>query len=396
MVKSLIKYLFISIVLFSLFFLGSFKIGPLTMRNYMTVILFVIVFFLPKKEKKSDSVVTMYGVYIGMLLFCCMINGTLTSFRLVRIILAFIFPSVVVLYSLPKLITSRRDLFVTILIICVLYLLNTGITYGQYIGNSLCWQISYLIGFQIPEEAEALTLGSFLPGLTGDVVNNGYFLGCLVPVITCTLFLENKLGKIVGYILLGVSVLVTFYVQQRMAFLCIALYVMFLAFIKKEKFLRVSAFIMILALFVYGFDFSSLNLGRMTLETSNDDRAHLFDVFMSFAGSQYVFFGNYEAYLTYFGGIQHNSFTGATTLGGIPLLIVFSILTYKILLRLYRVTNDNINQYPLILSFAISCVLYVGYEQTHSAGIHNEGLLFWISYSLLLTCERLRERSLII
>lgn len=392
MVKSFIKYFFLTVILFSLFFLGSFKIGPLTMRNYMTIVLFVTAFLMPKQEELKDEVVTMYGVYIAMLILCCMINGTLTSIRLIRIILAFIFPSVVVLYSLPKLISSRLDLYVTILIITILYLLNAGVTYGQYLGNSFCWQISDMIGFQIPEEAEAFALGSFLPGLTGDVVNNGYFLGCLVPIITFALFLKNRYCKLVGYALLFFSAIVTFYVQQRMAFICVALYVIFLAFINKDKVLRGFIFLMAIGILFYGIDFSNFDLGRMTVETDNSSRTRLFDVFLNFTESEYIIFGNYEEYLKHFGGIQHNSFTGVTTLGGIPLFLVFFLLSYKMVLRLYQVLKDNYNKSPLISCFAISCFLYVGYEQTHSAGIHNEGLLFWTSYSLLLIFERLMHR----
>lgn len=387
--KSYIKYFFIFGVLFSLFFLGSLRVGPLTVRNYASVLLLVVAVFLPRQHIR-DKVVNCYVAYLLTFLLCNLANGNAASPHFIRIVMGFLFPSIVSLYAFPKLITSQKDLHFVIASLVVLYVINAAVTYAQYAGSPIAWAITDRLGFVMPDETNSYTLGSFLPGLTGDVVNNGYLLACLVPIVSIGIYSNKKLYKLLGYFMLFASSLVMFYVQQRMAFLAVVLYAVFLAVIKKDKILKGSAFVLVL-LFLVGIDTSNMDFGRISLETSNDDRARLFSCFLNFIESKHVLFGNYEIYLKDYGGIQHNAFTGVITLGGITLFIVFCILTYKCVVRLWRIIKNSINEFPIAVCLSVACFIYIGYEQTHSAGMHNEGLLFWVSYGILLAHERLKS-----
>ena len=91
-------------------------------------------------------------------------------------------PSLIVVFALPTFLRNKKEILGTMIIFFILYLLNVAITYGQFIGNKTALLISSFIGLDMTDVVRENQLGSFLGGLTGNVVNNGYFLSSCIPL----------------------------------------------------------------------------------------------------------------------------------------------------------------------------------------------------------------------
>lgn len=386
----LYTYLFLS--LFALFFCGSLTIGPLSLRNYSSLLLVVVAFIAGRKEYKIDKVVRHFVIYIILCVIVNIINGSFLSTPFIRMMLVYQLPSIIVLFSLPKLLNDKEDLVAIIFIIALLYVVNMLITYGEYIGNSFAWSIAFLVGLEMPDSVETFEFGSFLAGITGNVVNNGYFLATFLPVVSICIWKDRFLYRLTGYLLLFVAAFVIYIVQQRMAFLSLAFF-LFLVFIyKKDKYIIIGTLVLFLYIQIYGNMFSSVDMGRLSSETSNDDREYLWTQFKVFANSPEILFGGLKAYFEkYHFTMQHNAITSSFVIGGIPIFISFVILSYHIFKSIYshlkNVKTVNIAYVPL----CTGCFIYYFYSMTHSQGIQNGAVHFWLLYAIILAYDKTYE-----
>lgn len=388
------KYIYLTFVLFSLFFMGSFHVFFLSMRNIATILFLLVAIIMPSANVKMDGIIKSFIVYLTVLVLCNMINGEVVSNRFIHISLAFMFPSVVALYALPKFLKDRKDFLFILGIIIFLYLLNSFVTYGQYAGNSVAWMISSAIGFESLDKNDQFVLGISLPGLTGDIVNNGYFLATFIPIATIGLFMEKRLWHFIGYGILLFAGFCMFVLQQRMAFLSFAIYVFFIAFIKRDTVLIISAIIVFFYMFSHGNPLDNIETGRLNMQTRDESRITLFANFVEFAQSSDVWFGGIENYLKKYGGLQHNCFTAAFVLGGVPTFIAFVVMFFKILVNLEKTVLTTMKKDPIPCTLAVSCLIYAGYGMTHSSGLQNEGLFFWICYSILISYNKFKQEQL--
>lgn len=391
--QNTIKYLLLFWFLLSLFFLGSYKVGDYSIRNYMTLVFLLISINIPRKENiLNDGIVRAFLSYVIVLVFCNIVNGEVFTIQFVHLIIAYLLPSIVVLYGVPKYLNTKKDIFFVLSLLIFFYIVNLFVTYGQYVGNMFAWSISSAIGFKdTGDDAEQYLLGSYLSGITGNVVSNGYFLASFIPISTIGLFSKNRFYKIVGYLILAFASICIFVVQQRMAFLILMFYVSFLAFIKRDRYLPFLVVIVLVYSILQDLSFNTFDTGRLSMDTDNEDRIMLFEHFFNFANSENILFGGYENYQNNYGDIQHNSFTSVVILGGIPSLIAFSVLFYRVVKNLGKLMLITMNSQPIICSLSIGGLIYAFYGMTHSQGLQNEGLYFWTLYAVLIAVQRIKK-----
>lgn len=390
--KDYVKYCYLSFVFISLIFFGSFSVGPLTLRNYATLLFLIVSLHMSRDKIIFDHVVKGFIAYLTVLILCNIINGCLFSTIFFRMSIAFLLPSLLIILFLPYYISTKKDFEFVILFLIVIYVLNLLVTYGQFLGIPICWEIINFIGFESWDESEEELLGGFFPGLLGKIVTNGYFLASFLPIATIGFFHKNIFLRIGSLSILMFAGLVMYVVQQRMAFLSLILYVIFLLFVKKDKSL-IWGVVLFLGLTIFkGNVLNGIEMGRLSADEDNSSRIRLFNQFWTFANTFDVIFGHYINYLK-IGGIQHNCFTAVITLGGIPTFISFVILYYHMLKKnILIIVREVLNNYVLCV-LSVSCIIYAIYGLTHSSGLHNEGLYFWICYALILSFKRINKTN---
>ena len=392
--QSYILYIYLFFTFFGLFFCGSFIVGPLSIRNYSALLLFATSVFVNRNKFFIDSTVRVFIWYLIILILVNILNGCFDTTHFTRMMLVYQLPSIIVVYSLPKLMKTKRDVLVTMVLIVILFLMNAAITFGQFTGNTTALLISEIIGFDSSNFDGDNRLGSYLGGLTGNVVNNGYFLSTMLPISVMGLWSEKKLFRFFSLGVLAIATYCIYIVQQRTAFIILLLFYTFLILLKRDKYIIAIAVCLLFISINKTNIFTSIDMGRLSLDTSNDDRLLLFENFFRFVKSPDILLGGAQIYYdVYRGGVQHNAFTSALIIGGIPVFITFLWLVFKIFKSLHQFYRNNGNAYYIPL--CLGCTAYFLCSMTHSTGIQNGGVLFWVLYGLILSFNNVKNETII-
>lgn len=386
--KKIALYSYIFFTLFAIFFCGSLSLGAITLRNLSGLLFLIVAIFLNRNKFVGDKTCFVFVCYLFVCIMVNVLNGCLLTTPFIRMMLVYQLPSIILLYSLPKLLKSIEEITVVFYIIIILYLINSVITYGESVDDYTCWSIANMVGLETRDEVEDDAFNIFLPGLTGNVVNNGYFAATLLPVVLVGLWSKSKMKSCLSYMGLvwfSYSIII---IQQRMAFLSLIFFVIIMILQKKNKhLLYISVFLLLYSLY-NGNILSMTDMGRLSADTEDESRARLFKQFSNFMSSSDFILGGSETYYKKYGGIQHNAFTSAVVIGGIPLFISFLHLCITFITSLfyhykYSMKNGNVLYRPL----CIGCVIYFLYSMTHSEGIQSGGVLFWCLYGLILALD---------
>ena len=114
----MLKKIFLSLILFSILFLGSVGLAPgISIRNIVLVLLSVYVLFNIKDVTIGWSE-KLYFIYIAVLIFCNILNGQALEFHFIQNIGSYHFACVVLVLFFSLLVKENSDLsFITHLII---------------------------------------------------------------------------------------------------------------------------------------------------------------------------------------------------------------------------------------------------------------------------------------
>lgn len=390
---SIIGKILVAIIYCAILLMGSFMVGPVSLRNITTVLILVLL-FLNGKVKIPKGAPRVYLFYLFIMILLALLNGDVSSGWFFRQLVGFHICSLLIF--LFGVMNGRKFLNVVLYTLIFIYVCDGIITILQYYGNSIAWVFSHLFYNTSTEELSVdvansiernLSGVSMVPGILGNVVNNAYFLAVFLPVVTSSLW-KNKfnVSSLFSVSIFVIGAFAIYTTQQRMAALCLILYFVCLLvrFYLTSRNKVFSVFLIFIMIYYIASFILNVDLGRLTLETDNSDRTSLFNDFVLFSrDGNNIVFGGKDNYLNHYGGVQHNTFLDVLTRGGIVLLSVFLVLFFKVLFLCF----SNIKKYFRKLSygtpFAISCVLYLGYSMTHSSGLQSGDVMIWIPLSLL-------------
>ena len=394
-VKSFFTYIVVGCVLFAMLCGGSFRIGSLSLRNYMTV--FLLAYTIINQKRISNNYITKsYFVFFFTILVCALINGDALNLSFwTGSIISYFIPSFLVYFATTlfcKKCESGVDIIGKLLIF--LYIINAIVTILQYYGNPIGWAISRILssGDLISESiiethgGESSFVGiAVAAGLFGFVTGNGYFIGSYAPLATMRISQNNIKQIIFEYIVLALGILAAFATQERMALLaviCNILLILFYNFRNRKN----SYFLTILLIFcaVAYISENVTDYGRFTMDTDNSDRKELSRVFNEFLNTENVWFGGWSNYMNLFPGKnQHNTFMDTITRYGVVGFIPFCFLFYKVfrvsILSLIMARKNRIIS-TYIYSSAI--LLYLFYSLTHGTGLQSGDVTFWLLFAL--------------
>ena len=398
--KNLIKFFFYVLTVFSFLFMTSNKvIGPLCMRHIVALCLFIYSCFYIKKFR-FDRIETLFFAYLFVYIICNIVNGEFFLTTFFTNFLSYHFSSIVLILSIPIIVKSKRDLNLFVGAIAISYFSNCILTIGQFFSFPPSWEIGQMVNDGLTRELEnnadifeydgGLLGRTITAGFTGFVVTNGYFTTCYLPIAHQVLKAHSK--YVFFPILIIVALAVTFINQERAAMLLVLLYFLFYVFMYYKPSKLFLLFGGLLLLFFYCQDaiFNSMEMGRL-MEFSDSTRGKLWRDFRQFLYTDQLYFGGLDNYISVYKVNQHNCLLAAWTIGGIFTFLSFCVLYFYALYELARMLFnwDFIKSNIIFFSLATSCGLYLLYSLTHSSGLQNDGVMFWLPYTLLLVYKKL-------
>lgn len=394
------RYIVIYISIFSILFLGATNIGPVSIRN-LCIIGLIVYLAMNFKAVSLDLCVKLYTIYLAALLLCSIVSGQIFDITFYKNFLTNHIPSLILILTIPLIIKSIYDIKIIIGFITLLQLLNCLVSILQFYNIPMGWNLGLAINpgaisnvndaEYYLADADNLLSRSIVFGITSFVVANGYYLATFLPIASNNL-LRNDVdikGKIISLIMLVISGITIFMVQQRMAFFSLICYLILVLFIQIRKSLLYKLIFTIILIVTAGLYSGSFDydLGRLTMEDlHSDSRMSQITNFLTFMNSDGFIWGanlNDKALLYSLG---HNTLMDALRRGGfisfllyLPLFIIVSYKCSCISISAFKLNA----QYTFTLS--IACLLFIAYSFAHSTGLQSGAVLFWLIYALMIS-----------
>lgn len=389
-----VNYALLGFFLFSIIFLGAYRIGPLSVRNYVS---FASIIYLLSNIKsiRIDIGFRWYVIYVVTIIFLGFLNKDYQSIDFWRTIFGYHIVCILLYLTLSVFIKTKEHISQIIRILLLFYIFNCAVSIFQFKNIYIGWVIGQIINPDVTSrlidyESQLLYSDSFLnlsiiAGICGFVVANGYFLATYLPIVSRPIWNSGKKNFILGSLILTIAVVTSYMIQQRMAFILIISYVLFIIYRRLNFLTKIFLIIIfiVICLFSSGLD---IDMGRLTLDQSNEDRIELFQQFNSFLESGNIICGGYSDYLTRFGGIgQHNTFLDAWTRSGLIGLFIYLILYIMIFFKSIVVAYQSyLKKDHVTATCSFACIIYLLYSTTHSTGLQSGDILFWLPYVLMV------------
>lgn len=405
--KDVILIIIWGVWIFSLLFLRKWHIlGPVSFRNFAGIIIVPIAFFI-LRSTKITNVIKLYFLWNAYYIIINSLKGVEVIFT--NNFLAYNVISFCIIYAIPKLVNNTKSLTIITLWFVFFFVFNSFVTIYQFFNNSIAWAISSFIcpmseadlqQLSYYENADDLLSQSICSGLNGFAVTNGNFIASFIPIVTILIWEKKNIYKIVGLIILMFGVASAFCTQQRMCFLLVALYIMYVIHCRVSSVYKTFLFVFAL-LFVLLFIDSSLfeisSYGRL-LSTDSNGRSQTWEMTeMYFTNMHYFLTGNMsgnqyaEEMMQTMG---HNCFLDALRRGGILSLVIYIILFFVVIFEIKNVIIESKNKrFFFALCFALAALFNILYSFTHSSNIISGNTFFWLSYSLMHASLRIEANN---
>ena len=395
------------LVVFSFVFLGGYHIGPLSARLIVAYGLLGYVLWRGRTEYAPTMDMKMYFNYLIVYLFISLLNFSAFSVSFVKGLIAVHFVCCIAIYAFPRIFKNEVSIRAALIVLAFGFLLNAFVTFLQALNIPLGWSIGMFINPTDIADMEEMQMEledtdqlekSFIMGIMGKSVGNGYFIATLLPVMTYYIWDKFRVKTLWTYFMFTVAALCIFFIQQRMALLVFLIYILYIGIRKKispmASILIFATIIIFLAVYledILYFDYSQL--GRLT-STRDSVRNNTLTVLEDFIDNPlYLLLGHNqkttaEGYFI-FHTMGHNSFLDSLRMGGIFLFITYIVLFVylcKNLINLVQFSHDEKDFRTLGL--ALGCLCYLLYSQTHSTGVQSGSIIFWVLYMLTIQSHR--------
>lgn len=388
---SRIIFIFIYILFFvSQLLFGAVYIGPLSLRNYMTVVMLATC--IKEGYFKLDRYFGLYIVFIVFFMVACSMTGDIAE--AIEKCIAYYLVCYVG-YQATKCLIMKYDakeyLVYTLLVVGII---DAIVTIGQFLGDSFSFAIFEALKAKGTSEdmlerfANYGTLsGVVMPGLLGGVAN-GYFLSAM-----CALAFYNKETclKIYNIALALLFLVALFMVQERTAAFVGALIVIHLFFKQQKK--KINLWIILLLVAVIFFfspiiiDLVFNDQSRYTdLNVDDNIRFKLAEEAISFMrqnplGSIYEYGRSHEF-------PPHNLFLNVLVYAGFLGAPFMYFLIFKQVKDIFyvifkKLSNDN--QFALLFGYVY--IAYTLNSLTHNSSLVTGETMFWIAWAVFI-CNR--------
>lgn len=394
-------YLFI----FASLVLGNFKVGPFSVRVYVTVAMVIYLLLWGRssrydKSKVSNTIVrllTMYLILSALSLYMC---GEFAESGFLKSFFSLYLNCYVTYIAFNRFIKTPQQLYSTVIFLISVIAFNCFVTILQYMGNPL--GIGVALGLiNDPEvRAEILTdqalsaTTMFGKDLTIGIFNFSFINANYIAIVGLMLFgvWESSRRKIIKVLFLSLFVLfviASFVTQSRTPFFLLLLCSFFLVLkglLKKKTGIIITIVFILFLILLIPLVIESLDAGRL-FESSNyenDPRLKIWVSCIDFIGKHLMWGGPVLFEKTY-NVAPHNYFLGAFISSGFMGGVLASYMYIRIVVQSLKVF---LKKHSLMLcSLSGAVLIYSAGSLFHNASITSGDTMFFVVYCLMLKSQ---------
>lgn len=393
---------FLLFYLFSAMLLGSYQVGPFSIRVYLTVImLFFLLFMYFRNNKKNVNTISKKFVYLFVLFvvmasLALVINGDYQYMNFTKLIIANYLNCIVTFFAIDYFLKGEKELKVVLIFLSVIIGTDAIVTIMQHVGNPIGQAIAFLMTtsadykstiIESNETSYATMFGLSLPiGIFGYVHTNATCLATFGIVPLCLFIDERKLlYKLLYATFFAISLYACFCTQERAAFgllIIASLAIIYYSGIKKGPILIILGGLFLLIIFLLPSLLTDGSLGRITdFDSGEDTRRSIWSDAMAFIPEHILWGGPREfAKMNEIGG--HNFFLNGLVNFG---LIGSSVAFYLYLSMIYQSLTCCLRKLNITIQALVWAVLvYSIIGLFHNASILSGDILVFLLYPLML------------
>ncbi len=386
--------------LLSAFLYGSLPIGPLTLRQIMAVIMFIVC-FIKDKRFYVDKYLKVYFIFVAFWFFSSFATGHIMDF--LHDLVGYVFVAYVGYWAIIILKRKYNALHILVYTLVFLGVFDALVTVTQSLYVPVFDSFLERLHLGIVDE-EFLAkqargvdmIGISIPGLYGSPVTNGHYL--LVSFIA-SFALQRYRFKPLGYVFSVIIFIGLFFCQQRGPFYVGILMLFFLLFksyfterppVVKTLFLLFVAIIGVLVIPSYIENLSLLE-SRMTLDAGEDSRtviySNTFDWIMDNPlGGFYVLHEIKDPHNFFL-----NAFVYGGWLGGLFVIYVLFIQLKSIVKTCMGKVNE---QTYLTFILAVAYLGVTGNSMVHNISIITGNIGTWMVWAAFLANYQSRDQEM--
>lgn len=383
--------------LFASIILGTFNLGPFSIRVYMTVLMlfFLVLKITAKKSYKLPKpFIFTFFLYLIVTASVLSLNGEYEEYDFTKLFLARFLNCIVTYFAIDYFVKDESLLKKTIVFLIALITLNCIITILQYLGSPIGHAIGLLLitSSEVKADIEATDLNSlFSADLTIGLFNFTFINAMIIAVVGVLIVGLYGVTKKTTYkvLLLGLLALFVFSclaTQGRTPFILFVIFSLYLFLKNGQNNLALSivaALVIVVVLINLPSLIDSDSLGRI-LDSNKyeyDPRKVIWDDAMYFIGN-HLLLGGPVSFLSVNPAGPHNYFLNAFItsgiVGGIIATFLFIIVCWQAFLAL-------ISKHSLILaSLGASILIYMANTLFHNASMISGDTVFFVMYGLLM------------
>lgn len=387
--------------------LGSVKIGPFSLRVYMTVLM--LFFLIINKKTVSDKYLSINNTYIKLFLICIValgisltLNGGLQEYDFFIKCLSHYLVSIVAYYALDRCVKCESHIDSIVAIISIIVVFDVIVTILQYQNNPIGWGI----GIVFSEESQIELFTSYLvdhqsfegvskiPGIFGHPVNNGFFLAVATPMLISGIGKYNPKIKSLFYLFtILMSLIALILLQQRSAFFLVLIVLSYhlirslvnnlsRLFLPFTVFLTVA--VIVLPTYLVDFDWSRLT------STDNSSRNDVWKIAYTFIINNPIF-GDLPGYNKVALYSAHNVFIDSLINSGIIGFIPLFILYVKTVVDSLQIMVKTRDVYARVFSYSV--LICMGMGLFHNTSYLTGDVIIFIALALMFKAQMLTKRN---
>lgn len=399
-------YLFI----FSSLALGTFNVGPFSLRVYFTIIMIFYLIIRRRKNSQNYSnfsmhIFKMFVVYIVLTALALYMNGEFVKYEFPKVFLSRYLNCIVAFFAFNYFVTTPKRLKNTIVFLIVILTINCVVTILQYQGHPIGQAIALLL-ITAEETRQEIMAGQsynavslFGKDITIGIFNYPFINANYIAIVGMMLIgiwktSQNKAIHFVCLILYPVFIVASFVTQSRTPFFLLLLfsfYILMKDILKKKAGLFVAVSLVSLLLIIIPLIMDSMDFGRLfdSDKYENDPRQKIWGICVDFI-SEHLFWGGPVLFDKTYDVAPHNYFLSAFITSGLMGAIVSLYIYIRICVdsTLLFVGKHSI----MVSALAASMLIYSAGSLFHNASIISGDTMFFIVFCLMKNSQILEKK----
>lgn len=390
--------------------LGTFTVGPFSIRVYFTVAMAIYLFVMGWKSRRDNSkmpkeiiwLLALFLIFNAISLEMC---GEFITSEFPKLLLSLYFNCYVTFFAIDYFVKSPKQLKSTIVFLVSIFAVDCLVTILQYQGNPIGIGIALGLISDPQVQAEVLSAQNYGAGTLGKDLTIGMFgytfINANYIAIVCLMLLgiwessKKTFVRIICLVLYGLFVVASFVTQSRTPFILLLLFSLFITmkgFLKKKAGFIIAAFFVLFLVLIIPLVIGSVDFGRLfdPDKYENDPRQKIWDYCIDFIGDHFMWGGPVLFEKTY-NLAPHNYFLGAFVTSGLLGGLVAIIIYFRVLINALSLFIKKHSM--MVSSLAGALLIYHAGSLFHNASVISGDTMFFVAYCLMLKSQILENRN---